>query len=342
MLPKLNHIPVHFILCTERSGSSLLSLMLNLHPQIISPSEEPFAVFFYKKYKNKTVWTAEEIKLFIEEFWLMSEKDLNLFFTTKENVFNCLVQYKDQLSYQNLIKLIYLNFLEPKDKSKVSVIIDKQIKYFFYLPLLTEIFPDAKYIILVRDVRDNIISKSNRKLNNSTNALYLASLWKNTYSQLNYLKNKNKSLLIIKYEDLVHETEQTLKTLCEFVQIPYSHEMIETDNKYQMFLDLRKSTADQNEIKRLESFQSNLLKPVHSSNIGSYIEFIERKTLAKIETHNEDLFELFRYQTTTSKATFNLKDYYQILKAFLYRPLLLRLYLRIPLPVKMVIKKLRR
>ena len=48
---QIERIPIHFILCTERTGSSLLSLMLNISPKVLSPSEEPFALFLYNKYK---------------------------------------------------------------------------------------------------------------------------------------------------------------------------------------------------------------------------------------------------------------------------------------------------
>ena len=50
---QLDAIQIHFVLCTERTGSSMLSLMLNLNQEVISPSEEQFALYFYKKYKNK-------------------------------------------------------------------------------------------------------------------------------------------------------------------------------------------------------------------------------------------------------------------------------------------------
>ena len=49
---QLDAIQIHFVLCTERTGSSMLSLMLNLNQEVISPSEEQFALYFYKKHKK--------------------------------------------------------------------------------------------------------------------------------------------------------------------------------------------------------------------------------------------------------------------------------------------------
>lgn len=342
MSSKLNTINIHFILCTERSGSSLLSLMLNLNTQIISPSEEPFAVYFYDRYKHKVVWTDLELIEFIDEFWLVAEKNLELFFTTKEKLLAVLSTYKQQLPYQHLVKLIYLQFIEPKDKAEVTVIVDKQIKYFFHLPVLIKIFPDAKFIILVRDVRDNIISKSNRNLNNGSNPVYLAALWKNTYDQIKHLQKANKAVLVIKYEDLIMESKLTLQKICQFIDVNFQESMLNTGGVYKQFLDIKGSSTNLSEIARLETFQSNLFKPINASHIGSYKENINLKLLSKIEKLNQSLFMLFGYKVSnTSNALYSINDYWQITKAYLYRPLLLKFYLMIPLSIKIMIKKLR-
>ena len=109
---------VHFILCTERTGSSLVSLSLNLNSKILSPSEEPFAIYFYKKYKLKKEWSSLEIKNYVDEFWWMAEKNLDLFYSSKEQLFNALDCYKTDLPYQLLIKITYLQFIEIKPKDE--------------------------------------------------------------------------------------------------------------------------------------------------------------------------------------------------------------------------------
>ena len=109
----------HFLLCTERTGSSLLSLMMNLHSNVVCPSEEPFALFFHRNYKNKTHWTDKELLCFIDEFWLIAEKNLDLFFTSKQKLFDQLVIHKNNLNYKLLCTIIYLQFFEPKPKENI-------------------------------------------------------------------------------------------------------------------------------------------------------------------------------------------------------------------------------
>ena len=334
----------HFLLCTERTGSSLLSIMMNLHSNVVCPSEEPFALFFYKHYKNKTQWTEKELLQFIDEFWLIAEKNLDLFFTSKEILFKELVKHKNNLNYKLLCTIIYLQFFEPKPKDNITVILDKQIKYFFYLKNLLELYPESKFVILVRDPRVNAIRKKSRNLNAGNNPLYLAALWNNTYKNINYLKSKNKDVLIVKYEDLVSDPELTLKSISNFLGIAYNEAMLKTDGVYESFLNIQKDKVDNNHLDYLKDFQSSLFKKVNKEKISLQENEMDVVVNDKIVKLTKPLLEQFNYDTTQLsklKVTFNLNDYWQITKAYLYRPLLIQFYLHIPLSIKLMIKKLR-
>ena len=128
---KLDDIAIHFVLCTERTGSSLFSMMLNLHSEILSPSEEPFALYFWRKYRHKTEWSEKDVSSYVDQFFAIAEKNLDLYFSKKEVFLKSLLHHREFLNYNRIVKLTYLHFLDTKSKSHVSVIVDKQIKYFF-------------------------------------------------------------------------------------------------------------------------------------------------------------------------------------------------------------------
>lgn len=340
---EIDRLPVHFILCTERTGSTLLCTMLNHHPAILSTSEEPFAVFFYKKYGNKTGWTEKELKGYVDEFFLMAEKSLELYFTTKQNLLNALLPYRDKLTYSRLMKLTYLQFLEPKPKDEIKMIIDKQIKYFFYLPVLFEIFPEAKFVVLVRDVRDNVVSKNKRGLNSSSNALFLAALWNYTYRNIYDMMEKGKALHIVKYEDLVSDTGAVMKGVCDFYEIEYLESMIRTEGSYELFLKAREPFVDEKLLSHLRDFHSGLFSEPNKKKINVHKGELDEITEAKILKLNSSLFKIFGYEYSESKnVTLNLKDRLQLLLAYLYRPFLLKHYFRIPFSIKVLIKRIRK
>ncbi|MES2762989.1 MAG: sulfotransferase [Bacteroidota bacterium] len=342
----LQNLPdTHFLLCTERTGSSLLSLMMNLHGNVVCPSEEPFALFFYDSYKNKTEWTESELHQFIDEFWLMAEKNLDLFFTSKQKLFEALIKYKSNLDYKQLCSIIYLQFFEPKPKDNITIILDKQIKYFFYLKKLLELFPDSKFVILVRDPRVNAVRKKSRNLNAGQHPLYLAALWNNTYKNIAYLKAKHKHVLIVKYEELVSEPETILKTVCEFLGISYTNEMLKTEGVYESFLNMQEDRVNADHLTYLKDFQSSLFQKVNKEKIHLKENEMDVVINDKIVKLTGPLLKEFNYDTKvmSGKAiSFNLNDRWQIFKSYLYRPLLIQFYLHIPLSVKVIIKRLRK
>jgi hypothetical protein len=337
----IEKIPVHFILCTERTGSSLLSLMLNLNPKVVCTSEELFALYFYKKYGNKIRWTEKELRNYIDEFWLMAEQDIDLYFTSKDKFFNALLPYKDKLNYSSLIKLTYLHFIEPKSKEQVELIVDKQIKYLFHLPQICEIFPKAKFVILVRDVRDNVVAKSDRGLNISSNAVFLASLWNYTYANISYLEEQKKNLHFVRYEDLVTHPEKTVKTLCDFLGLDFDPGMLKTEGVFSTYLEQRRSYIDSAKYDRIKKFNDELSLEVNTNKIGVYKKKLDLPTESKLVSLNASLLVKFGYNMKVEPKGLGLSDKCYRFLAFLYRPVLLNFYYHLPLSLKLFIKRLR-
>lgn len=337
---KLDSIPVHFILCTERTGSSLLSLMLNLHPNILSPSEEPFALYFWKKYRNKENWSEDDIVKYVDQFFLLAEKNTDLYFSKREFFLESLIAHRSILNYQRLVKLTYLHFIDTKDKSDVSVIVDKQIKYFFYLKQLKIIFPDARFIVLSRDVRDNIVSKQNRSLNWNQHPLFLAGLWRDSYANVSLL-NANEHCKI-QYEQFVLDTVNTLTTVCNFVGLEFEEVMMETEGIYANFLDEKKNDVDPAFIKRLQSFHSGLSSKMSDSKIGQYKNALDNTVLEKVECICGFWLNKMGYEISSKKKLLGVSAIYHVTLARCYRKYLLKFYLFIPFRVKLFFKQIRK
>lgn len=339
----IRKIPVHFILCTERTGSSLLSLMLNLNDEVICTSEELFALYFHDKYADKKSWTEKELKCFVDEFWLMSEQDLGINFTSKEKFLNTLIPFKDSLTYDMLVRLTYLSFLEPKNKEHVKVIVDKQIKYLFHLPDIIKIFPHAKFIILTRDVRDNVVAKSGRKMNLISKPYFLASIWYYTYKNILRLKAAKNDYQILHYEDLVMNTESTLKKMCDFIGVAFNEKMLKTQKVYEEFLESRKPFISEVSYHKYSKLNSELSAEINKEKIGIYKSKLNEEDENKINHLTKGLMSDLGYKTIQEKTLkAGIKEVLQKIQALLYRPVLLNFYHQIPFSLKIMIKKLRK
>jgi hypothetical protein len=241
------------------------------------------------------------------------------------------------------MKLTYLQFIEPKPKENVQMIIDKQIKYFFYLPLLFEIFPNAKYVVLVRDVRDNVISKSKRGLNSSSNAMFLSALWYYTYRNIKLLQNNHKFYKIVRYEDMVLKPSEVLKEICAFYEVSYTENMINTEGKYEAFLNARKPYVSSEFLEQLTDFHSGLFTNPNASKIGIYKNQLDINTQDRIIKLNKEIYDTVGYENVLREdVKFSFSDKCQMLFAYCYRPFLLRFYYAIPFNIKLLIKKIRR
>lgn len=337
---RLDSIPVHFILCTERSGSSLLSLMLNLHSSIICPSEEPFALYFYRRYKNKTKWSDNDIHRYVNDFFVLADKNLDLYFSSKDRFLNTLLEHKNILNYHRLMKITYLHFFDVKEKKDIEVIVDKQIKYFFHLTELQKIFPKSKFLILTRDVRDNVVSKKNRALNWSQHPMFLAYLWKDTYRNMHCIQKDKKK--IITYEDLVKQTEETLRAVCSWFNVSFQSEMLETENKFKSLVEVKKNQLDPAFYEKLLLFHEGLSEKPNTNKIGQYKQF-DTKTIAQLEAICEKELDLFGYKRSRLKTkTFILKKLFFQFLSKCYRSYLLKFYLAVPLEIKLVIRRLKK
>ena len=84
-IQQVKDIKLNFISATVRTGSTLLSTLLNSHPNVVSTFEEPFAYNLYPKYKNIAKWASETLQEFCFDFYLFSEGNLRYSLVQKKN-----------------------------------------------------------------------------------------------------------------------------------------------------------------------------------------------------------------------------------------------------------------
>ena len=336
---KLDAIELHYILCTERTGSSLLSLMLNLHSSILCPSEEPFALYFWNTYKNKIDWEEKDIINYVNSFFTLAEKNTDLYFSKKDVFIKNLLNHKSILNFERLVKLTYLHFIDVKDKSSITHIVDKQIKYFFHIPEIRKLFPNAKFVVLVRDVRDNIVSKQNRKLNGQSNPLFLSYLWRDTYRNIQYLPA---NYTLVKYEDFVNQPKVELERICTYLTIDFQEKMLETEGVFASFIAQKENDVNPEFIKHLKDFHSGLESKPSQSKIGQYLR-MNSTEISEVNWICKNELSIFGYKLNDELKAPNLfKQFYYSLLAKCYRKWLLELYRKIPLSLKKWIKKIKR
>ena len=283
-IEQIKSIQIHFVVSTARTGSTLLSSMFNMHPNLLSPVEEPFAFNLYYKYNSIKKWDTTVINEFCYDFYLFSEGVLDAQFGSKNELALLLEEHKEELNYLIAVKIAYLCFCPDRIKNNITMVIDKQLKFHDFIEKVAVFFPESKFVILTRDPRDNALVKMKRIVregdhenvfDRKNNYYHLALDWNREYNLL-YSKMKEigeQRFLQLRYEDLVERPEEELKRVANFLKFEYKsimldyHQVIKakalkiinTENvAKQHFYELHKSLTEKVNTNKVGLWKSNL------------------------------------------------------------------------------------
>jgi len=191
-----------FVCGALRSGSSLTHLMLDHHPNIKNPGEFDF---LFDQISDDGVFP--EIDRYHD--WLSSHR----IFQSKSLLIDKSLTYRELIN--SFIKQLSV------DGSVLALNIHRG---FYRIPF---IFPDAKYIHLIRDPRD--VSRSSIGMGWAGNVYYGVDHWVATENDWIFLQEKmpSEQVLQIKFEDLITSPEKVLSGVCKFVGLAYSERMMD-------------------------------------------------------------------------------------------------------------------
>ncbi len=341
-MENLNNISLNFILSTGRTGSTLLCTMLNMHPEALSISEEPFAYNLYPKYKDVVNWTDKTIEEFCFDFYLFSEGKLPIQFGTKQDLVDLLTKHKEGLTGEKAIKLAYFAFFPKKDKSKVRMIVDKELKFHYFLNEVDSFYPTAKYIVLSRDPRDNVVVKINKAIKQARpyNLYFLAKMWDYQYNMLLAKTSKldAKKVLHISYENLMTDPESTLKKVCLFLGLSFDEDMLKYDEKIKSDMD---ADLTENEKKHINLVHGGLTKKVSTEKMGIWKRDLKPEQYNTIWAICKTTALKYGYQQDSceDKKRLSLVDRISYLKFIVARIIIPNVYYNLPYSLKYRIKK---
>lgn len=272
-----------FIVGMPRSGTTYVSKLLNNHALIVSSGE---TLFFGRLYLEPVdgVYTKENLDYWLNKFKTMSLDNLSV----KDR--KCLNLNLDT-EFEKIIlpctpKIVFEALSNAfKKLSKKPFFIEKTPHHVQYLGRILHFYPNAKFIVLIRDPYKWLLSykfqgsQKSKQIRTVFKRIYhplFASLvWrKNFISVQAALKKYPKKCLVLKNEDL--NNEQTNKLLLSFMDIDF--EDISVENVNSSFTKINKPTLTaidifwMNKIARKQISQSEY--DLEKSNIN-FIHFFK-------------------------------------------------------------------
>ena len=285
-----------FMIGAERSGTTLLRLMLTAHPAICIPPESLFFVALESKYG-----AAKDLLPQIEDFF----NDLynNNFHRFREwNVDPQLLlanlTNNQQLSYGRAISTVYETYREQFDPT-ASIWGDKNPFHIYQLGKIRRYFPGVKVILIVRDFRacyssvKKLVAQEQERGEVWQGIKTVAGLthqWNQVVKIIEKYHQKWEQFYLVSYEDLVREPSAELAKICKWVGVDFQESMLEF---YQKNAELGLVPVNQ------MVWHPNTLEPVGSDRINAWQDELSVTELETIELMNWKNLEKLGYKCTS-------------------------------------------
>lgn len=192
---------VYFLIGAERSGTTLLRLMLDHHPSISCGGEFNFATEFLNPDGTEPPPAEFEARLSRYRAFVDSA-----------------CQFNPELSYTEQVQQFFRDFCGDGEVRGATV--------HFNISALTRYWPEAKFIHLIRDPRD--VAPSAIKMGWSGNMYTAARRWDEAEAEIAAFRAQvgEDRLIDLRFEDLVSQPVQELTRLAEFLGLEYDPLML--------------------------------------------------------------------------------------------------------------------
>lgn len=222
-----------FIVASARSGTTFLRLTLNAHPDIAVPPESRFITELYQGEDevetDRFVTSLGNHKRF--QAWGLSIDEV------REEIGG-----RVRMPYAEAIACAYRAYALKEGKTRWG---DKTPRYVEHIPLLVKLFPDARFVHLVRDGRNVALSYSHVDFGPKTVAK-AAELWARRVSAGirdgralpagRYIEIRN--------EDLRDDPEGEVKDVCDFLGVGFDAAMFDEEARRKGVVEKAKHNFD--------------------------------------------------------------------------------------------------
>lgn len=290
-IDKIEKTPFFFIVANGRSGTTMLQQILDAHNEVMIPIESRLIIHLKKKYFKLKNWSYSVIDEFIDDLY----RDLKFSKYWMVNRDNLTVKIKsipeNKRNFKLICKVIYLSYPTPFEKKEIKIIGDKNPIYCLFLNDLIEIFPDAKFIHLVRDYHASITSAI--KTFGFKNIPVVSHGWV-LYNK--FIEEKSheypNNFLLLRYEDLVSSPTENVSKICSFLNIPFQEGMLDFNKTInQAVLPSITINAKQ----ELNSIHPNLTKPINTNQIEKWRSELTTNQIITIEYISGDFAKKYGY-----------------------------------------------
>ncbi len=206
-----------------RSGGTLLARLLDAHPAIFVAPESLFVLHLFRRYADVR-WDAATVHRFAREVW--HEERMRRWRLAPQDLAARLTATPGA-TLARLCAEVYAASAAAHDNPEALWLGDKNPLYALFCGELAELFPQARFVHLVRDYRDNVASFREVPFDLSSVGA-LAVRWRR-YNEAVLAASRGRAdrFLRVRFEDLVADPRSVLGRICDFLGVPFSDRILE-------------------------------------------------------------------------------------------------------------------
>jgi protein-tyrosine sulfotransferase len=264
--------PPFFIVGAARSGNTLLRALLVGHTEISIPPESYVLGTIARKWDriNFLDW-GEVVKLVVGEF--ESHPEFHTWNTALSPVYETLLGLApEERSLARVIDAVYRHYSAEKSRG-FRVWGDKTPLNTECLPSIDRVFPDARYIHVIRDGRDAVSSAVEAGLfGGSVEAVCRQWLLRVGNASEFGRRVGGDRYMELRYEDLVTDAGAAVRRVCAFLGVAFEAQMMEHSQSFDTMGDT--GTLEHH---------ANVRKPITSDSIGKWKQRLTEGQIRTVE-----------------------------------------------------------
>ena len=211
-----------FIVGCPRSGTTLLQCILSVSEQAFSLPETHFFSYVLPTVDAtpSTALTPEMLRRTRAAF----EADSDL-----PSLAALWARLEAQVAAEALSLIdVFLSIVEEYRTRPAARVIEKTPRHVLHLEQIGACFPDAVFVNVIREPIDVASSLLGVPFETSRSVLSIAQRWtESVLAAAAYERRAPGRLRSVRYEDLVRAPEDTVREVCEFVELPYAPAMLQ-------------------------------------------------------------------------------------------------------------------
>ena len=219
--------PFPFVVGCERSGTTLLRLILDAHPELAVPPESYFIVDLYRSH-GRSAHGRVDVEAMAADLeanrwfraWDLPEGEAARILGSERDEG---ADAADGLDFAGAVRRVYSRYAELHGKPRYG---DKTPAYVQHIRLLAQVFPEARFVHLIRDGRDVAMSLAEVRWGPG-DVLDAALQWAERVSRGREAGHQVGAhrYLEVRYERLVADPEPLLREVAEFCGLSFDGAM---------------------------------------------------------------------------------------------------------------------